>query len=520
MKKNIIYSLFLILAVLFVSCEDRLNIAKHGNMGGQEDFYQTDEEAENAVASMYLSVKGLYYNWFFVKNSLSDDVWAGGGQRGDNTSLEQLNEYNYGADNGMIQGLFSGLYSVIYQSNLIIEKVADDTPAKKRAIAEAKFFRAWANFELVTLWGTAPLVDHLLQPAEYRQGNSTPEALWIAVETDLKDAIAMNALPSKSSKDDQETGMRVTQEVAKAYLGKAYLFEKKYNEAATILNQVVDSKKYDLFRGDYDMQFHAINNNNCESMLELQWRNDQEQTWSQMDMTFLMQGWRTAYLNISGTASSELAVGTYGFLNPRKSLYDAFVQAEGANGYRLKHTMLTESQLNAYGVSLIPGQSIYGCEGYLYFKNRSLKSDCIIDQSWFQGLQYTDRRIMRYAEVLLLAAEANLEAGNTTIALNDINEVRNRAQETPLTTVTLADIKTEKRLELCLESVRFQDLVRWGDAESVLGSQGKDIPNYSSNGVSWDNSNSTYGFKAKHNLLPIPLKEKELNPNIQQNTGW
>ena len=519
MRKNIIYSLLLVVAALFAGCDSRLDIEKHGNMGDQNDFYQTDEQIEQAVASMYSNLKGLYYNWFFTKNLLSDDVWCGGGQRGDNTSLEQLNEYTYGTDNGMIQGVFSGLYGLIYQSNLVIEKVADDTPVKKRAIAEAKFFRAWANFELVTLWGTAPLVDHLLEPGEYRQGNSTPEALWAAVESDLNDAISMNALPSKKNMDDRETGMRVTQEVAKAYF-KAYLFQKKYPEAAIVLNEVVDSKKYDLFRGDYDMQFHAVNNNNCESMLELQWRNDQEQTWSQFDMTFLMQGWRTGNMTLEGKAAEEVAQGTYGFLNPRKSLYEAFVKAEGENGYRLQKTLLNSDQMAAYGVKLNPGQNIYGCEGYLFFKNRILKSDNIMDASYFQGFQYTDRKIMRYAEVLLLAAEANLEAGNTDVALKDINEIRIRAKETPLTSVTLDDIKTEKRLELCLESTRFQDLVRWGDAKNALASQGKEIPNYSSKGVSWDFSNSTFGFQDKHMLLPIPLKERELNPNIQQNTGW
>ena len=520
MRKNIIYSLLLVVAALFAGCDSRLDIEKQGNMGDQNDFYQTDEQIEQAVASMYSNLKGLYYNWFFTKNLLSDDVWCGGGQRGDNTSLEQLNEYTYGTDNGMIQGVFSGLYGLIYQCNLVIEKVADDTPVKKRAIAEAKFFRAWANFELVTLWGTAPLVDHLLEPGEYRQGNSTPEALWAAVESDLNDAISMNALPSKKNKDDRETGMRVTQEVAKAYLGKAYLFQKKYPEAAFVLNEVVASEKYDLFRGDYDMQFHAVNNNNCESMLELQWRNDQEQTWSQMDMTFLMQGWRTGNMTLEGKAADEVAQGTYGFLNPRKSLYEAFVKAEGENGYRLQKTLLNSDQMTAYGVKLNPGQNIYGCEGYLFFKNRILKSDNIMDASYFQGFQYTDRKIMRYAEVLLLAAEANLQAGQPDKALYDINQIRERAKETPLTSVTLDDIKTEKRLELCLESTRFQDLVRWGDAKKALGSQGKEIPNYSSKGVSWDFSNSTFGFQDKHMLLPIPLKERELNPNIQQNTGW
>ena len=210
-------------------------------------------------------------------------------------------------------------------------------------------------------------------------------------------------------------------------------------------------------------------------------------------------------------------------MNPRKSLYDAFVKAEGKNGYRLQKTLLNSDQMAAYGVKLNPGKNIYGCEGYLFFKNRILKSDNIMDASWFQGFQYTDRKIMRYAEVLLLAAEANLQAGQTAqngwsrdVMLLQIDN----AKETPLTSVTLDDIKTEKRLELCLESTRFQDLVRWGDAKKALASQGKEIPNYSSKGVSWDFSNSTFGFQDKHMLLPIPLKESELNPNIQQNTGW
>lgn len=255
-------------------------------------------------------------------------------------------------------------------------------------------------------------------------------------------------------------------------------------------------------------------------MFELQWRNDQEQAWSQFDMTFLMQGWRTGVMQLDGKAAEEVAQGTYGFLNPRKSLYDAFVAAEGANGYRLKKTILNPEQMAAYGVKVSPGQNIYGCEGYLFFKNRILKSDNIMDASYFQGLQYTDRRIMRYAEVLLLAAEANLQAGHPDVALADINEVRSRAQEAPLGTVTLQDIKTEKRLELCLEGTRYLDLVRWGDAKAALADQGKQIPNYSSKGVSWDYTNTVYGFKDRNMLLPFPLKEKELNPNIEQNTGW
>lgn len=130
MKKNIIYCLVLMLALVFAGCDDRLDILKHGNMGSQEDFYKTDDEALGATASMYISLRDLYYNWFMTKNILSDDVWCGGGQRGDNTQMEQLNEYTYSTDNGMVQSLFSGMYALIYNANLIIEKVEPDTHIK------------------------------------------------------------------------------------------------------------------------------------------------------------------------------------------------------------------------------------------------------------------------------------------------------------------------------------------------------------------------------------------------------
>ena len=521
MKKNIIYIALLAVASLgFSSCDSELDIEKHGNLGSMDDFYTTDENTMQATASLYTEMRGMYFNWFFTKNLLADDVWCGGGSRGDNAEMEKLNEYTFGTDCGMIQSLYSSLYGVIYKANLIIDKTQGESAVMKRAIAEAKVFRAWAHFELVTLWGTAPVVDHLLTPDEYRQANSEPATLWALIESDLNDAINSGMLPSKSNANDQETGIRATKELAQAFLGKAYLFQGKNSEAAAMLDNVISSNKYALFTGGYDLQFHAAYNNNCESMFELQKRNDTEQLWSQMDMVFIMQGWRTSVLNYSGQAANELAQGMYGFMNPRKSLYDAFVAWEGANGYRLSKSVLTYDQVSNYGISLQTGQYLYGSEGYFMWKNQALKEDLVSDMSYFQVGEYTDLKVMRYAEVLLLAAEANLNAGKTDKALDYINQVRTRAQEAPLTTVTLSDIKTEKRLELCNECVRFQDLVRWGDAESAMKEQGKEVPAYTTNGAEWLYKNQNYGFKSKHKLLPIPLKEIELNPNMTQNAEW
>ena len=202
MKAKYIYIALLgLMSVVGTSCEDRLDIPKHGNMGSQNDFYKTDNDAMQAAASLYNSWGGNYYNWSFTLNLLSDDVWCGGGGRGDNSDMEKLNEYNFDTDHGMVSGVYSGMYGIIYNANLIIDQMEGDTDIKKQVIAEAHFFRAWANFQLVTLFGTAPKVDHLLAPGEYHQPNSTPEELWAFVEDDLKAAIESNMLPSKKGED-------------------------------------------------------------------------------------------------------------------------------------------------------------------------------------------------------------------------------------------------------------------------------------------------------------------------------
>ncbi len=518
--KHIIPALLAGAALLFSSCEDRLDIQKHGNMGGQENFYKTDDEAMQAVASMYGSWGGLYYNWFFLKNLLADESWCGGGTRGDNPDYERLNEYTFDTNDGTIRGTYQGLYSIVYYANLILENVVPDTPTKAQAVAEAHFFRGWAYFELASLWGTAPVVDHVLSESEYRQTNSKPEELWKFTEDDFRAAVDSKALPSKAGVDDLAGTIRVSHEVAQAMLGKTLLFQGKYAEAAIELDKVIASGKYDLYKGDYDMLHHVRANGCCEAMLEVQKRQDYEQMWNQMTMTYIMIGWRTEHID-TGNLGGTIANGTYGFLNPKKSLYDAFVATEGADGYRLKSTIRSYQNLNdEYKLSVQPGKRLVGHEGYFNWKNRAVVEDCVMDFSGFQALQYINLRVMRYAEVLLLAAEAHAMSGGSKAA-EYVNAVRARARLQPLGSVTMADIKNEKRLELCFEGVRFQDLVRWGDAPQYLGEQGKTIPSFSSTGVDAEAfSNANYGFKDKHKLLPIPRVELEVNSGMKQNAGW
>ncbi|ADY36654.1 RagB/SusD domain-containing protein [Phocaeicola salanitronis DSM 18170] len=539
MKTKVYLSTLLLalMAVLMTGCEDRLNIYKHGSLGGPENYYKTDEETESALAAMYGSWRDLHQNWFTLLNGMSDDAWAGGGQRNDNVDLEKMNEFNYNIESSTVQSLYTQLYTLIYRANLILSNVPGDTQFMRQAIAEAHAARGWAHFYLVTLWGTAPIVDHLLSPDEYRQSNGTPETTWAFIESEYKAALDANALTTKSGVDDTESGIHLTQETVKAFLGKAYLFQGKYAEAADILDEVINSGKYDLYRGDYGLLGHAATNNCCEAIFEINRVNNTEQAWNQFSQLFINIGWRSSILSyMPGTESAELiATGSYGMLNPQKGLYDAFVAEEGVDGYRLNQSIRTYEQLNAIGVVNTSGSPLVGNEGYFYWKTRLLKDDCITDNPGLQMLQWNNLRIMRYAEVLLMAAEAHVQGGvETDKALTYINLVRERAHLNPLTAVTMDDIKNEKRLELCLESCRYQDLVRWGDAETVLGQQGKQIPSFSwsvttnpdgttsiaKHELTYPYTNTDYGFKERNKLLPIPLREMDVNPNMQQNPGW
>lgn len=522
MKK--IFSCILIASVLFASCSKQLDIPQHGNVSTLEDYYSTDEEVESAVAAMYAQMKNTHSNFFYCLNSLSDDTYTGGYTRGDNSNMEKFNEYTFDASHEWLKNTYVNFYELIYKASLITDRVTGDTPAMKRAVYEARVMRAWANFYLVTMWGTCPMVDHVLQPEEYRVSNSTPEAFWTSIETDLTDAINSGYLPSKTNKFDKSTGIRITKEVAYALLGKAYLWQGKYADSAAAFEKVISSGLYGLYGvdepGEYEDLLRAKANNSCESMLEGQWRNDPSV--SQVTTLWVSMSVRDAYFNIN---NDNIAFG-WNFVNPTKGLYDAFVAEEGVDGYRLNSVIKTKDALAAIGLDLktvwIPGH-----EGYFNWKFTLTKDELYQNVPGFQAFNWRNVRYLRYGEVLLCAAEANLLSGNQAKADEYVNQIRRRAKLSDKSGVTLEDIKTEKRLECCMENVRYLDLVRWGDAEKVMGEQGHYVPSYSydaTTGVETvkpdEFTNTVYGFKARNKYLPIPANEIQVNPNIKQNQGW
>lgn len=507
-------------AVVLSGCNSLLDIPQHGAQGF-EGYYSTDEEAETAINAAYIQLRGNHYNNFMGKNLLSDDMWAGGGGRNDNAEMEQLNEYAFDTNQGFLQGMFEGYYGVIYKCNVVLGHCTADTETMKRVCAEARVLRAMQYFDLISLWGNPPLVDHELDPSEYSMPNGKTEELWGLVNSDLKAAIESGLLPEKSSVNDKQ--WKVTKQFAQALYGKALLWQGKNSEAATQLNAVIDSHLYDLYPVFEDI-YRYDNKMSCESMFESIRITNPSNAFENFDFYHLMLHWRTDHCDMSPDFSLRFGLqqSGYGFLVPRKALYDAFVAVEGGtDGYRLNSSLKTQEQMAAMGMTV---REAMVSEGIFEWKRRVEAAS--VDASSFAFSCEADPIWMRYAEVLLLAAEANLLAGDQTKADAAFNQVRSRAQLSAKSGITLDDIKAEKRVELCYDMCRYQDLLRWGDCEKYLANQGSCYPVLKPNGdieykPLFDGDASKFGWKkGKHELLPYPGLEIRLNKNINQNPGW
>lgn len=518
--KNIVLSL-LTAVLAFSSCDGLLDIPRKGVID-YDTFYKTDDEIQSAGITMYSDVRGWYYNVMLVKNILSDDYFSGGASRGDNAQMDALGDFAFNSESEQIEGSFKGYYGLIYHANVIIGHIKpEQSAAAAQAVAEAHLFRAWAYFELTTLWGNPPIVDHELAPSEYKMGNGSTEDLWDLIEDDLTYAIGSNALAQKSGLKD-ETCWRATKQFAQALLGKAYVWmatelkdKSYYQKAAEQLDAVVDSKLYDLFtEGAYGDQRNPEYKMNCEDLFESIRVNDLDNQGDNFDFYGAMVSWRASSGEM--TIPEHVAGAGWGFMVPTEELLAAFESWEGKDSYRRTETIKTYDELKAMGVQWNM-QTL--STGIYNWKGRFLTEEL----SYYGMINTKNPLWMRFAEVLLLGAEAHLQAGNAGKAAEYVNRVRTRAQLAPLASVTLNDIKMEKRLELCGEGVRYQDIQRWGDAYNLLKDMGGVYPLMQPNGsVEYiSTGRSEYGFKKdKHEHLPYPYTETMLNENCKQNPNY
>ena len=414
---------------------------------------------------------------------------------------------------------YQEMYKSIFRANSILENVNEqnvpDTDARNEILGQAYFMRAFDYWYLLHLYGNIPLVTSTpVTDEELFPTQAAPSAVYAQIEADLSEAA--DRLPREWSDNDRG---RPTSGSAIALLGKTQLYQEKWAEAATTFNRITDGR-YSLLPAErYEENFGVDNEYNEEEIFSLQYLGQTNFAW----------GTDIAGVGTLGTYHIDYAPPTKSpdqshFINPWvRDLFEANGETvrraatmaydyEGATGYGgLPFETDFEGDIQVAQNDGVPA---------IFTKKYAGMDLGTRDEVQFLGANVGNNwRIIRYADVLLMRAEALNESGDQSGAIELINQVRERAQVEDLDddiddqSEVRQAIIDERVLELTGESHRFFDLVRWGLADDYLGpnSLHGSNPKSLSGGVFQSN---------KHELVWIPQSEIDANPNLVQNPGY
>ena len=511
MKKILICLVCTVFLFSMISCEKSLDI-KNPNQPDETNFWQTADDALLGVNEVYGNNyrNGLYARWLGVLlNPRSDDGWGSSGWDQIFTTTN-FNITFYDAEPN--RHAWAHFYRGIYRANQVIANVPlinMDETLKRRYIAEAKFWRGVYYYNLVSIWGRVPLVLEPSSPTDL-PSNATLEAVWAQVEKDLSEAV-----PDLPVSYDNENIGRVTKGAAWASLGKAYLQQNKHQQAADALRWLVEGEGkniYDLV-SNYADNFSITTENNRESVFEIQFKAQQSVT-DEDDPNSNMGNQREPFFG-PGTAFNT------GFNDNQmhRWVIDEFLQEETTSGER--DPRLAVTALYSHTDERGPDFSIFWGRS---FSELLSPTD---DRTWYRkylhdqtasGITFEGEknfRVIRYADVLLMYAEALNALGQTAAAYPHVDRVRQRAGLAKLSDVKpglsqaafLTQLMHERVTELTGEDVRWMDLARWGffdDQSKVDQLKARDF----------EFNNFTVG---KNKYLPIPQSEIDINPNLVQN---
>jgi hypothetical protein len=492
MKKiNIkIYTLLLIITGLSFSCSDDFVDVKPTS-GNSEDFFNSQEDYENAIIGAYDLLQSTYLN-VMLGEIASDNSLAGGESATDTPGIQEVDNMTHTPLNAQLRDIWNWMFAGVNRANYILEfKDKTDFAGKEQIIAEATFLRAYYYFELVKWFGDVPLaVDKRILFGEQFAIDRTPKAdVYAQIESDLM--FAANNLPYVQSQPG-----RVTKGAAQALLGKAYLYQNKFTESAAILDDLILNGPYDLV-SDYNTIFEEAGENNIESVFEVQYFEGQG---ASFDCLQCSEGNVAVGFNgVRAYSGPDFSSG-FSFNVPVQEVVDAFE----AGDLRKDVAIL---DINAWatttGATFGTGNEHTGYYNRKYIPR--LRSNAAQgDRNLTNPNNY---RAIRFADVLLMAAEAFNKSAtpNDTKAQAYLNRVRARAfgnstNNITATGTTLYDnILNERRVELVGEGHRFFDLVRTGRAAQEID-----------------------GFQTdKNELFPIPAIEIQLAGNRWcQNKGY
>ena len=436
--------------------------------------------------------------WQGMHNFRSDDSEKGSDAADGAEWVAPFDNFNYVKDLWASNFYWDAHYSLIHLTNTALQ-IADSLkltgPESNANIAEARFFRAFSYFDLVRSFGEVPKIDfRLYNPAQANVAKSPVSAIYALIDADLQ--YAATNLPTQWG---AKYPGRLTSGAAKALLAKAYLFRGNWAQALSLSQQVIGSNQYSLFSSYYGI-FKDAGENCSESILE--WQN-----YMGPNRTDDHGSWYAECQGVRASNASGWNLG-WGWNTPT----DAFVNSFEAGDVRKASSILFSGQSDdpstgGYGGTL--PRSIFDVPaGPLPRKywNKKVYADPAVRVStgYLDGAYWINQRVIRYADVLLMAAECLNETGSGAPAATLMNQVRGRVGLSVVAFVNQAQLRTaikkERRSELGLEGERFFDLVRWGDAVSVLGPLG-------------------YQDRCKYYPIPQPAIDKS-NGVLIQNPQW
>ncbi|NKI33309.1 RagB/SusD family nutrient uptake outer membrane protein [Croceivirga thetidis] len=570
MKKRNLISLCFVLLAIIIGCSDEFT--ESPAVGAlSDDALANDTGVDLLLTGAYSSLNAVSANGFgngwgraadnWWIDALSDDAHKGS-TNDDQADLAAIELMNWSSNNGYFFARWGELFTLVNRSNAVIALInsLENSGDFGDQLAQARFLRGVANYQLQVMYGNVPFVSaENYAASEFNQPNSGP--IWNEVEADFQ--YGADNLPA--SRDAGNVG-RPTSWTAKAFLGRAHMHQSDWGTALTVLQDVINNGPYALLP-EFGDNFRLAGENGTESVFQIQFTTDSGQSFNANQV---------GALNFPNPGPFGSCCGFY---QPTQDLLNAF--QTDANGLPLLDTY-NQSDVNS-DWGLLEGDAFTPFAGnldpradytvgrrgidyngygehigdpwirakfanndisgpYLPKKNVYQASEAGTQQAtgaWGQQLSGVNYNMLRFADVMLLAAEAAVESGDLATGLNYVNQIRNRAKNStyiqatdgsgdaanyviePYASFPDADyarraVRFERRLELGMEGHRLFDLRRWGVSQEVLTeyftNEARTIPGFGA---------LVNPYEPKHDLFPIPIGAIDLSTGaLTQNPGY
>ena len=485
-KYNYIFLISILIILISGSCKkDWLDVPPEGQIT-PEGYYSTPQRAEEIVNAIYnnmLQWDEHTFSWIGMTSITSDNADKGSSDGDTGTDKDKMQNFTYSPTDLSINEVWVANYRGISRANTalsVLPDVALEEAFKNRLIGEARFLRAYFYFNLVRCYGGIPLINNVIDPTNQEELSklnvrASADEIYNLIIEDL--SYAKDNLYGVNDYESRDLG-RATSGAATGLLAKVYMYRADWQKVFDLTNEVINSNEYRLV-DDYATIWRESGENSEESLFEVQGVGG------------------PVNLGIQGYMVTQAVRGQFGwgFNSPSESLENAYE----AGDPRKDATIIFPGDTMWDGTVIIdnPPNPRYNEKAYV-----SRTQETFNGQDWESN---KNLRILRYAEILLLNAEAANELGDANKARESLNMVRARVGMPDVTVSDQALLRTaiwhERRVELAMEHDRFFDVIRQGRGAELFG---------------------PLGFTAgKNELFPVPQTQIDISGGtLSQNPGY